>query len=293
MEIVEIHAGLRQLQDEDGLKKIFCELCQTPEQYLPLMREILSQAIEHSDTLSDEGVRQELRLAVLFLALQQDHSAVPLLINLLKTAAIDTYFDSEDWLFNELPKLLGRMLEAGKLSLLEDLILDPKLPEILREQLLMTLMFRWMQKADRNSELAVILKELLINKLGGLKNDQLSMAIIILVIAVDGIILKPQIMNFYHACGKGLATIFPEKSLLFFYTLGPEKIKTLLKQNYDASFGEPEKEVERMFHPLEESSSPSELTASGKTIVRESPKISRNDPCPCGSGKKYKKCCGG
>ena len=27
-------------------------------------------------------------------------------------------------------------------------------------------------------------------------------------------------------------------------------------------------------------------------IVRESPKINRNDPCPCGSGKKYKKCCG-
>ena len=25
--------------------------------------------------------------------------------------------------------------------------------------------------------------------------------------------------------------------------------------------------------------------------VRETPKIGRNDPCPCGSGKKYKKCC--
>ena len=25
---------------------------------------------------------------------------------------------------------------------------------------------------------------------------------------------------------------------------------------------------------------------------RESPKVGRNDPCPCGSGKKYKKCCG-
>ena len=25
---------------------------------------------------------------------------------------------------------------------------------------------------------------------------------------------------------------------------------------------------------------------------REEPKIGRNDPCPCGSGKKYKKCCG-
>lgn len=28
------------------------------------------------------------------------------------------------------------------------------------------------------------------------------------------------------------------------------------------------------------------------TVVRESPKVGRNDPCPCGSGKKYKKCCG-
>jgi SEC-C motif-containing protein len=29
-----------------------------------------------------------------------------------------------------------------------------------------------------------------------------------------------------------------------------------------------------------------------KTEVRDQPKIGRNEPCPCGSGKKYKKCCG-
>ena len=27
-------------------------------------------------------------------------------------------------------------------------------------------------------------------------------------------------------------------------------------------------------------------------IVRSTPKVGRNDPCPCGSGKKYKNCCG-
>jgi hypothetical protein len=27
-------------------------------------------------------------------------------------------------------------------------------------------------------------------------------------------------------------------------------------------------------------------------IRRDQPKVGRNDPCPCGSGKKYKKCCG-
>ncbi len=30
---------------------------------------------------------------------------------------------------------------------------------------------------------------------------------------------------------------------------------------------------------------------SSHTIVK-APKVGRNDPCPCGSGKKYKKCCG-
>jgi preprotein translocase subunit SecA len=28
------------------------------------------------------------------------------------------------------------------------------------------------------------------------------------------------------------------------------------------------------------------------TVRRSAPKVGRNDPCPCGSGKKYKKCCG-
>jgi SEC-C motif-containing protein len=27
-------------------------------------------------------------------------------------------------------------------------------------------------------------------------------------------------------------------------------------------------------------------------VIRQGPKIGRNDPCTCGSGKKYKKCCG-
>jgi len=32
--------------------------------------------------------------------------------------------------------------------------------------------------------------------------------------------------------------------------------------------------------------------AAKKPVKRESKKVGRNDPCPCGSGKKYKKCCG-
>ena len=33
-------------------------------------------------------------------------------------------------------------------------------------------------------------------------------------------------------------------------------------------------------------------TGKQETIRRDMPKVGRNDPCPCGSGKKYKNCCG-
>ena len=34
------------------------------------------------------------------------------------------------------------------------------------------------------------------------------------------------------------------------------------------------------------------ISSNGSPIVNATPKIGRNDPCPCGSGKKYKNCCG-
>jgi preprotein translocase subunit SecA len=35
-----------------------------------------------------------------------------------------------------------------------------------------------------------------------------------------------------------------------------------------------------------------EEAARTKTVTRDQPKVGRNELCPCGSGKKYKKCCG-
>ncbi|MGB9180345.1 MAG: preprotein translocase subunit SecA [Pyrinomonadaceae bacterium] len=35
-----------------------------------------------------------------------------------------------------------------------------------------------------------------------------------------------------------------------------------------------------------------EEAAKVKTVTRDQPKVGRNEPCPCGSGKKHKKCCG-
>ena len=52
-----------------------------------------------------------------------------------------------------------------------------------------------------------------------------------------------------------------------------ERIEEKQKKNYRLSRGEDE-------------------PAAAAPIKRSTPKIGRNDPCPCGSGKKYKNCCG-
>lgn len=38
--------------------------------------------------------------------------------------------------------------------------------------------------------------------------------------------------------------------------------------------------------------SQSSCCAPEKPMIRETAKVGRNDPCPCDSGQKFKKCCG-
>ena len=49
---------------------------------------------------------------------------------------------------------------------------------------------------------------------------------------------------------------------------------------------------EQVAKPTQEALGSSDGTISKQPARRSAAKVGRNDPCPCGSGKKYKKCCG-
>jgi preprotein translocase subunit SecA len=54
-----------------------------------------------------------------------------------------------------------------------------------------------------------------------------------------------------------------------------------------------EEAMRRLKYLHESSASNGEQESSAaKPFVREKPKVGRNSPCPCGSGKKFKNCCG-
>ncbi|WP_089681209.1 preprotein translocase subunit SecA [Halomonas shengliensis] len=77
----------------------------------------------------------------------------------------------------------------------------------------------------------------------------------------------------------------------------PEEVEALERQRREAL--EREKASAASRHDAPEAASREEAGeqatppgADGRPLRREGPKVGRNDPCPCGSGKKYKQCCG-
>jgi len=62
------------------------------------------------------------------------------------------------------------------------------------------------------------------------------------------------------------------------------------RQQQPLSYSQPEDNPEPVWQPSQPQGQQS--AAAVQTVVRNTRKVGRNEPCPCGSGKKYKKCCG-
>ena len=78
-----------------------------------------------------------------------------------------------------------------------------------------------------------------------------------------------------------------------------QEITAICKQNNwqficEISYDEPEdiSELEYMLNPKDFDKLPKMKNLNNLPIVNNEPVIGRNDPCPCGSGKKYKQCHG-
>jgi len=76
--------------------------------------------------------------------------------------------------------------------------------------------------------------------------------------------------------------------------LEPKKERRLIEKNYKDMIVLKKKHPHLFDDILGEEDSFIEATPplNNEPFVRQTQKIGRNDPCPCGSGKKYKRCCG-
>ena len=132
--------------------------------------------------------------------------------------------------------------------------------------------------------------------------DARNLERIVMLQTVDNL-WKDHLLSMDHLKeGIGLRGYAQQNPLIVYKQEGFEMFQGLIGRIKEETLGilfriqiaEPEK-IEDMRRPREQN-----LTFSGgddadsrkQPVKRENKKIGRNDPCPCGSGKKYKKCCG-
>jgi len=80
----------------------------------------------------------------------------------------------------------------------------------------------------------------------------------------------------------------------FLYHAEPVENMEHRRQSVATTMSHPEAQALKASHEQQEqaANTPVGQPASPATVRRQQPKVGRNDPCPCGSGKKYKKCHG-
>jgi preprotein translocase subunit SecA len=80
----------------------------------------------------------------------------------------------------------------------------------------------------------------------------------------------------------------------FLYHAEPVENLEHRRQGVTTTMSHPEAQALKASHEQQEraANTPVGQPAAPTTVRRKQPKVGRNDPCPCGSGKKYKKCHG-
>ncbi len=115
----------------------------------------------------------------------------------------------------------------------------------------------------------------------------------------DGYVYGSQIgdIDWFEAAGE-FAHDLSEKMEVFFLLNGMLKEDALKNREPWLSAKEEKKLLEQAQEEMPETIGAlyrfwRSLDTPAAPLRREAPKVGRNDPCPCGSGKKYKQCCGG
>ena len=263
-----------------------------------LINEMVSLSLEVPPELAQEIGSRDNAISLLKDILQNDeywdHDApgdgwapyhVIHILPLIKTKeALELLFDTMrdkndllgDWIIESTPTLLAAFGESA-IERLKEWVLDEKLDLYIRGSIATALNVIAHQHPDKKEEIKAFLSKLL-----GETNDTTFAAFLIdeLLSFKDPNFL-PQVRKAFED-GRIDTEVISRDDVDWVFDL-PEK-----EQSYFKFMGSPLEHFSREnISYLRKISYPEKGTPAKKTKM----KIGRNDPCPCGSGKKYKKCC--
>ena len=231
-----------------------------------------------------------LRVALFCLARARSHEAFADICSILESTDFQGRIQNNDWIVVNMHRILGSIATSEDAGKLEELSMDGGLTEDFREQALLAIHFMWIEGMLDASSVTEIYRRL-INKFiaSDDKRERMAMALALNGAVVGGSALRTEVAAILdsNALGEKTATIAQAVQTIITQT---QKFREIYAKQHKGFFDKPEDEIPTIHEPVIEDIP--DMPGKGKPVVRSQPKVGRNDPCPCGSGKKYKKCCG-
>ena len=255
------------------------------------LRGIITHAASHPEEL--EGKEDEIRkvkAALLCLAFNRDKSSFGDVFRLARCEAFLKFLPEGDWFLRDFHRLIGSMAVEDDLPMIGDMILDGHVMLPIREQALLSFHFLLLEGVVPEKSLIDEYRRLLERGLPPEDDWKLWMALVVNASVIGGSKLKPAVMDILDKGCLGDQTSFVRKAVMGLFGGGSQRFRDMLKRDHKSLYKDVKEEVAALLAPPQKETG--EMPERGKPIVREEPKVGRNDPCPCGSGKKYKKCCG-
>ena len=239
---------------------------------------------------ADSAEQVELDFAIMMLCAKREKGLFPDFYRLMRNKSLRDIYTEQSWLMRSLHRIISSFCEADDLGAIGDLVLDASLFSPVREQALLSLHFIWLEKIAPEKDIIDEFRRLLEQGLSPEDDWKLWMALVINASVIGGLRLKPEVMRILDDGRFADQTSFARKIVNGLFSNGNSQFRNMMKNEHKGFFTKLDEEVADYTTPPKEENI--EMPQKGKPLVREQPKIGRNDPCPCGSGKKYKKCCG-
>ena len=231
-----------------------------------------------------------LRVALFWVARQKTKKPFANICQLMTHKSFYEHVEPTDWIIVNLHRILGSIAGPNDMNKLTELSCNDEIPIEINEQALLAIHFLWVEKKLLDQDVIELYRKIINKKLaGGRLKERMALALTLNSAIVGGESLRKEVTALLDSGKLGSNSSMAAQAVQAIY-MDPKRFREIYVKQHKGFFNDPEEEIPHIHEPVIEEMP--QMPGKGKPIVRESPKIGRNDPCPCGSGKKYKKCCG-
>ena len=271
------------------------------EEIIPDLLQLLEHAVEHAEELAEDELYMGHLYAMYLLAEFRERRAYPLIVqffSLPREVALDL---TGDVVTESLSRILASV-SGGDTSLMASLAEDEGVNEYVRGAALEGLVTLVACGEKRREEVLSYYQSLFRGKLS--KGSEFLWAE--LVVCCTDLYPEEVYEEIKHAYAEDLVdtTIIDLDEVEEYLALGKDEVLARLKGSKYRLIEDTISEMEwwACFEPSLSQQRGVDQTAARSEVIYDPvgrqlpyvapPKVGRNEPCPCGSGRKYKKCCG-